>query len=59
MPKQYQKYIKNQVCGIHGCHKPAILAVTFQLGFSARFCTLCANDLINQGLAIKLDDNPK
>ena len=58
MPKQDQKYIKNQICGIDGCHKPATLALTFQLGFSARFCTLCANDLINQDLAIKLDDNP-
>ena len=40
MPKQKQKSVGNQICGINGCAKPATMTVAFQFGFSSRFCGL-------------------
>jgi hypothetical protein len=49
MPKP-QKSIDNIICGFNGCAKPATMKITFQLGFSARFCDKCADFMIREGL---------
>jgi hypothetical protein len=47
------KKIKNTICGKSNCSRDAETRVIFQLGFSAGFCTKCADDIMEQGLGIR------
>lgn len=46
--------VGNQICGSNGCEKEANRKVEFGLGFSAGFCKDCADDLMHQGLTIRV-----
>jgi hypothetical protein len=50
MLEKGEKYLDNQICGFNGCIKPATVRVTFQVGFSARFCDECSDIMIKEGL---------
>jgi hypothetical protein len=46
------RIVNNEVCGIKGCDKPGKKIIYFSLGFSANFCTECADDLATRTLGI-------
>jgi hypothetical protein len=47
-----KKEVKNPMCGFQNCDNPCGVKISFQLGFSAWFCSDCANKLIRDGLGI-------
>jgi hypothetical protein len=49
-----QKEIKNDVCGGYGCTKKASIRLSFPIaGFSASFCSKCAEDLAQDNIGIE------
>jgi len=48
-----KKAIENHICGANGCTRPANKKLIFPLGFSAKFCLQCADDLVEQKVAIQ------
>jgi hypothetical protein len=50
MLEREQKSIRNQICGVNKCNKPATKLIIFPLGFSAKFCNECADFLIKKGM---------
>jgi hypothetical protein len=41
--------VRNTSCGKNKCNKQATIRIIFALGFSANFCTECAEELIQEG----------
>ncbi|CAN5121480.1 hypothetical protein BH18THE2_BH18THE2_14380 [soil metagenome] len=49
-----QKEIKNDVCGSYGCTKRVSIRLSFPIaGFSAGFCSDCAEDLTQDNIVIE------
>lgn len=47
------KDVDNVLCGAIGCINSATKRITFDLGFSARFCNICADDFIKKGIGFE------
>jgi hypothetical protein len=50
------KEIGNTICGKSNCSRQTTTKILFSLGFSAGFCSKCADNIIQQGLGIKRID---
>jgi hypothetical protein len=44
------KEVKNAFCGKNNCSRRAKIRISFPLGFSAGFCTECAEELRQKGI---------
>jgi Arc/MetJ-type ribon-helix-helix transcriptional regulator len=51
------KKIKNDICGRHGCSKEATRQIIFPLGFSAGFCSQCAEELVQDKIGVENSRN--
>jgi len=40
--------VENAECAAAGCNKLATKSIFFRLGFSARFCEVCSEDLLSK-----------
>ena len=50
------KEMGNTTCGKSNCSRQTTTKILFPLGFSAGFCSKCADNIIQQGLGIKRID---